>query len=154
MSTAKVAVVNINGISYDSPWARVFPGDGLKDSCHRRRNRLETCLKNRRNVDKNTVFYLIQCCRARKKHYFVRFFSKNTCTYLYCWSMEKVKTTCPQNEKEQIRPPGTKFSNFSDQIAVHNLSFHFSTMHQTNARARKGSKTRLRHFFKAKAISK
>ena len=37
---------------------KVFQGGGRMDSCHRRRNRLETCLKKQRNVDhKNTLVF-------------------------------------------------------------------------------------------------
>ena len=64
---------------------------------------------------------------------------------------EQQQNTWPQYEKEQIQPPGTTFSNLSDKIAVprgHNLLFHFSNMHQKNVRARKGSKTRVRHFLR------
>ena len=37
----------------------VFLGDGLEDSCHRRRNQLETCLKNQRHVDKKHCLILV-----------------------------------------------------------------------------------------------
>ena len=53
MSTAKAAVVNANEISWDS----LFPGDGLEDSCHRRRNQLETCIKKQKKSEQKTLFH-------------------------------------------------------------------------------------------------
>ena len=88
--------------------------------------------------------------RARKKRYIVRDFRKiivRTST-AHRWRRSK-KKPCPQYEKQQIQRPVTTFSNLCDKIAVprrHDLFFHFFNMHQTHARARKCSKTRLRHF--------
>ena len=45
---------------------KVFPGDGLTDLCHRRRIPLETCLKNQRNVTKNTVFRVVSVVELEK----------------------------------------------------------------------------------------
>ena len=64
-------------------------------------------------------------------------------------SSKKKKST--PYEKKQIQPPGTTFSNLSDEIAGpegHILFFHFANMHQTHSRARKGSKTRSRHLLR------
>ena len=66
MATEQVTVQlsqHVNEIAQDSPCARVYrqgaiPGWGTycRDSCHRRRNPLETCLKNQRNVEKKHCF--------------------------------------------------------------------------------------------------
>ena len=92
MATEQVTVQlsqHVNEIAQDSPCARVYrqgaiPGWGTycRDSCHRRRNRLETCLKNQRNVNRKHL----SLTEMEKKRYIVRDFSKSTRTYEYCCS--------------------------------------------------------------------
>ena len=145
MSTAKAAVVNANEISWDS----LFPGDGLEDSCHRRRNQLETCIKKQKKSEQKTLFHF-SVVNLETNVTLWEIFRKilvRTST-AHRWRSSK-KKPCPQHEKEQMQPPRTTFSDLSDKISVprgHDLFFHFSNMHQTHARARNGSKTRLRHF--------
>ena len=61
---------------------KVFPGDGLNDSCHRRHNRLETCLQKQRNVDINTVLFyqvfnsVVELLLWKKTLHRERFFEK------------------------------------------------------------------------------
>ena len=67
---------------------KVIQGGRLRDSCHRSRNRLETCLKKQRKVDKNTCVVELH----HKKSCIVRTcidFSKNIRTH--CSSMEQLK---------------------------------------------------------------
>ena len=40
-----------------------IPGGGLFYSCHRRRDRLETCLKTQRNVDKKHCFSVVELAK-------------------------------------------------------------------------------------------
>ena len=109
--TAKVAVVNL----MKSPkiyrvlvyTKKVFQGGGLFDLCRRRRNRLETCLKNQRNVDKKALFY---CCRATKKRYIVyEIFRKMLVrtTTAHRWRSSK-KNTCHsrtrKNKSNDLEP--------------------------------------------------
>ena len=66
----------------------VFQGGGLKDVCHRRRNRLKTCPKKHRNVDeKKSVFF--SAVGLEKKRYVVRDSAKDTRTYEYRSSMKE-----------------------------------------------------------------
>ena len=61
----KVAVLNVKEIAQDSTCARVYRHGryfrvvDLWILCRRRRNRLETCLKKQRNVDKKTLRVLV-----------------------------------------------------------------------------------------------
>ena len=57
------------------------------DSCQRRRNRLETCLKKQRNVDKNKHCFSAATAveLAKKTLHRARFFE----TYSYARSMEE-----------------------------------------------------------------
>ena len=90
----KVASVNVDEFAEDSPCARVyrqvrysrvvdfrfiskvFQGGGLFYSCDRRRNRLEMCLKKRRNVTKKHCSSVVELL-IEKKRYIVRdFFGK------------------------------------------------------------------------------
>ena len=81
--TAKVAVVNL----MKSPkiyrvlvyTKKVFQGGGLFDLCRRRRNRLETCLKKQRNVDKKTLCFTDVEMKKTLHRTSTRFFFK----YLY-----------------------------------------------------------------------
>ena len=58
------------------------------DLCRRRRNRLETCLKNKEMREKNTVFDS-SAVELEKKRCIVREFPKTTRTYEYRSSTEE-----------------------------------------------------------------
>ena len=58
---------------------KVFQGGGLFDLCRRRRNRLETCLKKQRNVDKKTLCFTDVEMKKTLHRTSTRFFFK----YLY-----------------------------------------------------------------------
>ena len=67
------------------------------DLCRRRRNRLETCLKKQRNVDKKTMCF--SAVELEKSLHRTRFF-ENTRTYEYYSSMAELKKKIGQSTRK------------------------------------------------------
>ena len=107
---------------------KVFPGGGLRDSCHRRRNRPRRASKTKNCGQKKLCF----CVDVEKTLHRARFFEKYSYVPVLLIDGGAVKkNTWPQYEKNQTQPPGTTFSNFSDKVTVprgHQNCCRFDTM--------------------------
>ena len=134
---------------------KVLPGDGLENSCHRRRDQLQKCLKKQKQMrTKNTAFHFsVVALLNRKKRYIEKRFLKNTLTLIDGGALKKYLPHSTRKNSNHLEPrfqsSATKSRCLEDKI-----SFSTSLICTKHMLGRaKTVKTRLETFLKGNALS-